>query len=301
MLKTDTSANSTDSFFQKFDINKKIEMFPKIYFFKIKNVQKFDINKKIEMFPQNHYFFKIKNVQKMLNYRDYILSNKKNKGIYRNFYCEKCFLRFRSESKKAKHFKTCNDNQTLIYPNEGAKLTFSNVTRTSKVPVLGFCDFESVLQRNSEREHCKLCNKDECQCNVAKTQNINTHRPIGYSILFVDSNNKVFYQEEYAGTDCVKHFFQSLKKYEIIVENQKKRFKKVTQIDATLKEWESYNNAKKCYICTKPFLTDNSFKYKKVVDHDHVSGKLLGAAHSLCNFKRQAPYHTTIFFHNAQG
>ena len=166
--------------------------------------------------------------------------------------------------------------------------------------MLGFCDFESVLQRNCERVHCKQCKKDECQCNVSKTQDINQHRPIGYSILFVDSEDNVFFQEEYAGEDCVKHFFKRLKHYEKVVENHKKNFKKVTKIKATLTEWKLYKKANECYICHKPFAEAN-FKYKKVVDHDHVSGKILGAAHSLCNLQRQAPFRTPIFFHNAQG
>ena len=277
LFKTDTSNTSVETIFQKNNKYKKFK-FP----------------------TQNHYFFKIKNVQKLLNFRDYILSHKKIKSSQRNFYCEHCFLRFRSEIKKQNHFETCNDKQKLVYPIKGDTLAFSKVTRTTKIPVLGFCDFESVLQRNCERSHCKQCKKDECQCNVSKTEDINLHRPIGYSILFVNSKDKVFFQEEYAGDDCVKHFFKRLKYYEKVVEDQKKIFRKVSQINATSTEWKSYHKTKKCYICNKPFANDN-FKYKKVVDHDHVSGKILGAAHSLCNFQRQAPFRTPIFFHNAQG
>ena len=277
MFKTDTSNDSTDFVFQKFDKNKKL---------KIK--------------PQNHFFYKIKNIQKLLNYRDYILSKKKLKNAQRNSYCEKCFLRFRSKTKMITHYKTCVDNQNLIYPKKGARLAFSNVTHSSKVPVLGFCDFESVLQRNSERSHCKQCNKDECQCNASKTQNVDQHRPIGYSIMFVDSNNEVFFEEAYAGVDCVKHFFERLKHYEKIVEAQKQIFREVYHINATPEEWELFHETEECYICKKPFSEAN-FKMKKVVDHDHVTSKILGAAHSICNFKRQSPYYTTIFFHNAQG
>ena len=277
MFKTDKLNNSLDTLFQKFDKNKKLQI-P----------------------PQNHYFFKIKNVQKLLNYRDYKLSDKKSKNYHRNFYCLQCFLRFRSKNKKEKHFKTCNDNQNLIYPEKGAKLAFSNVNRSFKVPILGFCDFESVLQRNCERSHCKQCNKEECDCNVSRTQDINQHRPIGYSILFVDSENKVFFQEQYAGEDCVKHFFESLNNYENIVEIHKKKFKEVGQIKATSAEWKLFDKAEECYICKGSF-DDNNFQKRKVVDHDHISGKIYGAAHSLCNLKRKSPYYTPIFFHNAQG
>ena len=231
MFKTDTSNNSIDPVFQKFEQTKKLEIMPQI-----------------------HYFYKIINVQKLLNYRDYIMSNKKIKNSQRNSYCENCFLKFRSKTKMIKHYKTCVDNQNLIYPKEGAKLAFSNGTRSYKVPVLGFCDFESVLQRNSERMHCNQCNKDECQCNVSRTQNINEHRPIGYSIMFVDSQNKVFFQESYAGVDCVKHFFKRLKHYEQVVDKQKQIYKKVDQISATSKEWDLYDMTEKCHICKKTFF-----------------------------------------------
>ena len=262
--------------------------------------EKFDVNKKLQIMPQHHVFYKIKNVQKLLNYREYILSGKKSTSSQRNFYCEKCFLRFRSEIKMTSHLKTCNDKQKLIYPEKGAKLAFSKISRCSKVPIVGFCDFESVLQRKSERSHCKQCNKVECQCNVARTQDINKHRPIGYSIMFVDGEDKVFLQEEYAGEDCVKHFFKRLIHYESLVENQKQKYQNVIPIKATPDEWKLYEEAQQCYICKKPFLNDG-FKFKKVVDHDHITGEILGAAHSICNLQRQAPYHTTIYFHNAQG
>ena len=277
MFKNDTSQNSTDFVFKKFDPNKKLEVM-----------------------PQNHYFYKIIDVQKLLNYRDYIKSDKKIRNAQRNSYCENCFLKFRSKTKMFKHYKTCIDNQNLIYPEKGAKLAFSHVTHSTMAPVLGFCDFESVLQRNSERLHCKQCNKDECRCNVSKTQNLNQHRPIGYSIMFVDSKNDVFFQEAYAGTDCVKYFFKNLTRYEKIVQTRKQIFRNVNQINGTKEEWNQFHKAVKCYICQKPFSNEH-FKTKKVVDHDHVTSKILGAAHSICNFKRQSPYYTTIYFHNAQG
>ena len=160
MFKTDITKNSINTVFKKFKQNEKL---------KIR--------------PQYHYFYKIINVQKLLNYRDYIISGKKIKNAQQYSYCENCFLKFFSKTKMIRHYKTCVDNQNLIYPKKGAKLAFSNVTHTTKVPVIGFCDFESVLQRNSETLHCTQCNKDECQCNVSKTQNINQHRFIGYSII----------------------------------------------------------------------------------------------------------------------
>jgi hypothetical protein len=44
-------------------------------------------------------------------------------------------------------------------------------------------------------------------------------------------------------------------------------------------------NAKECYICQQPFPEGNNTNMKKykVVDHDHLSGKVRGIAHNECN------------------
>ena len=56
-----------------------------------------------------------------------------------------------------------------------------------------------------------------------------------------------------------------------------------------------YRKAKVCHICGGQFLKEPRI-YRKVLDHDPVSGKIMGAAHSLCNLTRSGPYHTPIFF-----
>ena len=123
---------------------------------------------------------------------------------------------------------------------------------------------------------------------------------MGYSILFVDSENVVFLQDEYVGEDAVKHFFKKLPYYEKSVENKKQTFREVNKVKATAKDWTSYNMSTVCHICEDKF-DETSIKFRKVMDHDHVSGKMVGAAHSIYNLTRSGPYHTPIFFHNAQG
>ena len=165
---------------------------------------------------------------------------------------------------------------------------------------MGFCDFESVLQRNKERSKCRLCSKLECLCAFPTSDNINVHRPAGYSLLFVDSNDEVFFQEEYLGEDAAKHFLDRLPFYEKVVEERKQKFRDVLKTQATAQEWQMYRKVKDCHICGGQFKNE-SRNYRKVLDHDHMTGKIMGAAHSLCNLTRSGPYHTPIFFHNAQG
>ena len=248
---------------------------------------------------QQHHFFKIKNLRGFLNNRTrYLSKNKHTKLKY--YYCNKCLLRFWSKNKKEKHEKTCGDNQELRYPKEHSVLNFDKQRHRFKKPVIGFCDFESVLKKNLDRLGCEICSQLECMCPFPACSDINTHRPVAFSILFVDSNNQVFFQEEYVGTDAAKQFLERLPHYEKKVEERKQKFREVKRIQATAQDWWSYKKATTCHICYKPFNPDN-FKLRKVPDHDHVTGKMVGAAHLICNLHRIGGYYTPIYFHNAQG
>ena len=129
---------------------------------------------------------------------------------------------------------------------------------------------------------------------------LNKHRACGYSICFVDSENEVFYQETYSGKDAVENFLSKLDYFEELVQARKQRFKNTSQIIANENDWEEYHAATHCHICKKEF-DQTSRKYKKVVDHDHVTGNIVLAAHSICNLQRQGPLRTPLYFHNAKG
>ena len=202
--------------------------------------------------------------------------------------------------KKEKHEQTCYDKQRAVYPPKNFSISFTNHRHKFQAPVVGFCDFESVLQRNKERSKCRLCSKTECLCAFPTSDDINVHRPVGYSLLFVDSDDEVFFQEEYLGEDAVKHFLNRLTFYEKVVEERKQKFRHIVKTQSSPQEWQIYREAKVCHICGGQFKNE-SRNYRKVLDHDHVTGKIMGAAHSLCNLTRSGPYRTPIFFHNAQG
>ena len=248
---------------------------------------------------QQHHFFRIKNLRGFLNNRGRLFSKNKYTRL-KYHYCNKCLLRFWSKNKKEKHEKTCGDNQELVYPEENSVIKFDKHNHRFKKPVIGFCDFESVLIKNPDRLSCEMCSQLECVCPFPTTSDINTHRPVAYSILFVDSNNQVFFQEEYVGTDAAKKFLKRLSYYEEKVDEKKQTVKSVKNMKATPQDWSSYRKATKCHICFKSFQEHN-FKKQKVVDHDHVTGKMVGAAHRNCNLARDGGYYTPIYFHNAQG
>ena len=150
--------------------------------------------KKIKDLNQQHHFFKITRIQGFLNNRAGLLSGKKAVQ-QKHIYCEKCLLQFRSKSKKEKHERTCYDKQRITYPLKNSAISFSNHRHKFQAPVVGFCDFESVLQRKKERSKCRLCSKLECLCAFPTSDDINVHKPAGYSWLFVDSKMKYFFKK----------------------------------------------------------------------------------------------------------
>lgn len=56
-------------------------------------------------------------------------------------------------------------------------------------------------------------------------------------------------------------------------------------------------NSKKCHICNVGFVDADV----KVIDHDHLTGKVLGVAHRLCNINRREQQKMTAFCHNMSG
>ena len=105
---------------------------------------------------------------------------------------------------------------------------------------------------------------------------------MGYSLLFVVSNDEVFFQEEYLGEDAVKHYLNRLTFYEKVVEERKQKFRHFVKTQSSPQEWQMYREVKVCHICGGQFKNE-SRNYRKVLDHDHVTGKIMGAAHSLCS------------------
>ena len=247
-----------------------------------------------------HHFFTIKNLRSFLNSRRQVYSDVSSLKSYH--YCEVCLMNFCSEKKRNSHRKICQrDKQSVVYPSKGSVLNFSKQRNAFKAPVIGFADFECFMEEYTDEKLCNKCNKTsiKCDCEKSSNQMLNKHKACGFSICFVDSDNDVFYQETYSGDDAVEVFLKKLSDYEDVVNERKQRFRHTSQIKASNEEWRDYHEATHCHICEKIF--DDSRMYRKVVDHDHVSGGNIRAAHSICNLQHQGPHKTPIYFHNGQG
>ena len=71
----------------------------------------------------------------------------------------------------------------------------------------------------------------------------------------------------------------------------------------SIEENDRYLNATLCHICKRiyqPFI-DSDPNFRKVRDHDHITGKFIDAAHDICNRLRRVVYEIPVFFHNFRG
>ena len=66
-----------------------------------------------------------------------------------------------------------------------------------------------------------------------------------------------------------------------------------------VKDFKEFMKQTKCKHCNKKFMNKD-----KVIDHDHITGKYRGAAHSSCNLKLRIDpdkVKIPVFFHNLRG
>ena len=99
---------------------------------------------------------------------------------------------------------------------------------------------------------------------------------------FDNSNKKICLSQE---AYCLKCAIDLTDDYEVCSER--------------VKDFKEFRKQTKCKRCNKTFM-----KKDKVIDHDHITGKYRGAAHSSCNTKlRIDPEKVKIpvFFHNLRG
>ena len=74
-------------------------------------------------------------------------------------------------------------------------------------------------------------------------------------------------------------------------------------IPSTDNDNKFYEEQKECHICKKKFCTDKNdekaFKiYQNVRDLCHYTGKLRGAAHSICNLRYKIPREIPVKIRN---
>jgi hypothetical protein len=119
--------------------------------------------------------------------------------------------------------------------------------------------------------------------------------PFAYNYVLVDREGTVHENRTYVGVDAAEDFAASVMR---LVDRYVSAVTPGVPMDAlTPEQAEEAAAVKECYLCRCPLSADRH----KVRDHDHLTGKFLGYAHSWCNLRRRERISMTCFAHNFSG
>jgi hypothetical protein len=127
-----------------------------------------------------------------------------------------------------------------------------------------------------------------------KTKKLFVHIPFMVSYVLVDRERNIVQEETITGLDCIEKFLEA------IVEIQNRIRPSLSPGKPMMLNADQRRvlmEQTHCYLCEKRI----NFKSDKVIDHDHLTGAILGLAHNECNLKRRERQTLTCFAHNFSG
>ena len=168
-----------------------------------------------------------------------------------------------------------------------------------------------VLKKNTNTTDCDKCtvsqrkNGSKDICPHSFTTTLQSHSAISVSFVIVDRYGKLVHEFCYTGEDVVLKFMNNVLRCEDLLVNVIK-FNEYMLFDEEDKK--AFDHESVCFICKNKRLEKGLKEYPfseldpKVRDHDHLTGKYLGAAHRSCNLnkRREKPF-LSIFMHNFSG
>ena len=208
--------------------------------------------------------------------------------------CMKCGNYFDNPMMLEKHKKEClitDKNYRIInLPKERTYLELRGSDRMKMAPLhtLMAADFECILDPIQEEKGNILFESE--------------HKPCGYTLVMESDFPELCKHEAYFGTsaqDTIAKFCRTLIDWATKVHDfYITHYKDVVWDDG---EEQEYRDAEVCYICKKPFLK-SPLGRRKACDHDHMTGKYLGAACNGCNINRRPDRQKIpLFFHNGRN
>ena len=158
-------------------------------------------------------------------------------------------------------------------------LEFNQYQKSDKAPLIIYADLEFIKEEIDGSKN---------NSGTSSTTEVRKYIPSGFSMSTISSFKSIENKHDvYRGKDCMKRFCESLREHATKITNFKKKNVKLL----TIKQQESYENAKICYICKEKF--ENKYlkdkKYRKVRYDCNHTGEYRGAVHSICNLKHSVP------------
>jgi hypothetical protein len=124
------------------------------------------------------------------------------------------------------------------------------------------------------------------------------HKPIaiGYVVVPVRGEGIGGHYREFVGIDsCVRDFLKSIEETALEI-GRWADLNTHQPISMTPEQHTTHLYTQCCYLCNGSFD-----KYRKVADHDHVTGAYLGTACNKCNLlRRESRHRVPILFHNGK-
>jgi hypothetical protein len=158
------------------------------------------------------------------------------------------------------------------------------------IPYVIYADFETALLHVNE--------------SVSGEKNSYTiqkrfHAPSSFCYQVVSHNPEDSHEYKpflYRGPDAVKRFWQQIKKE---CEKISEVYAKGKPLIITPQKRREMLNVPdpRCHICEEKILDRKEI----VIDHDHVTSKIRGIAHTSCNLAYTVPNIVPVFFHNGSN
>ena len=226
----------------------------------------------------------------------------------RKHFCMYCLQCLSSKEHLEKHKVDCieiNGKQSIKMPAPGSKIAFRNYRRQLPAPFVIYADFEAITEKVSQKK--------------SYTEQYQKHTACGYGykvVCFYDDNFSKpikIYRGEMAIHKFMNDMLAEVEYCEKVVDTH---FTK--PLEMTDEDEESFQRAKECHICKKPYTTIDLLERDqgkechickkpyttsdvRVRDHCHVTGKYRGSAHRDCNLNFQLTDKIPVVFHNLKG
>ena len=159
----------------------------------------------------------------------------------------------------------------------------------NRIPTWLVADFECILMK-------------EEQMKGMNTKIIHKHQPCAWGLTVVTERKGAPYDQTFvkvaqSAEEAMETFVHKILEIARLVYRHKQMLIPMEKLEGMKKV--EFDTAKRCYICHDPF---KGLAKRKVADHDHTTGKFLGAACNACNLKRQSRrFFIPLLFHNARG
>ena len=209
----------------------------------------------------------------------------------KKFFCHKCLDHCQDEESLAIHSRNCVPKeglqQVITLPADPLPLKFRNYKYQQRCPFIIISDFE-----------CLTAPTNKTATVTHPTFEYQHHIPCSVGLKLISTVpqlTKIPYKVRH-GPDCTEWFLREVIALEELCMEWLFKDERLIFTPADNREFEK---ATLCYLCHKPF--SDSPTMKKVRDHDHLTGKYRGAAHSHCNIQMRKWYKIHRFLSQLPG